>query len=167
MGSGGVNRASSSDSRGSGFEPRPLHLKKCQFFAPKPQRLPEEPGAVHPWQMLNGKHFYISYPHRNFVYQLTVIWMSFRALFLTNYCITQIKRVTLMASSNMVEGYPNPSFEPSTSKYPMLWTLISLSIVAPSLEPQWKPLSNSRDKFGFTLQKTNCTCPQEISMPIF
>ena len=33
---GGVDRASSSDARGSGFEPWPLHLKKYHFFNLKP-----------------------------------------------------------------------------------------------------------------------------------
>ena len=32
VGRGGVDRVSSSDARGSGFEPRPLHLKKYHFF---------------------------------------------------------------------------------------------------------------------------------------
>ena len=32
VGRGGVDRASSSDARGPGFEPRPLHLKKYHFF---------------------------------------------------------------------------------------------------------------------------------------
>ena len=32
VGHGGVDRASSSDARGPGFEPRPLHLKKYHFF---------------------------------------------------------------------------------------------------------------------------------------
>ena len=36
VGRGGVDRASSSDARGSGFEPQPLHLKKYHFFTPKP-----------------------------------------------------------------------------------------------------------------------------------
>ena len=36
VGHGGVDRASSSDARGPGIEPRPLHLKKYHFFTPKP-----------------------------------------------------------------------------------------------------------------------------------
>ena len=32
VGRGGVDRASFSDARGPGFEPRPLHLKKYHFF---------------------------------------------------------------------------------------------------------------------------------------
>ena len=36
VGRSGVDRASSSDARGPGFEPRPLHLKKYHFFTPKP-----------------------------------------------------------------------------------------------------------------------------------
>ena len=35
VGRGGVDRVSSSDARGSGFEPRPLHLKKYHFFTRK------------------------------------------------------------------------------------------------------------------------------------
>ena len=37
VGRGGVDRASSSDSRGSGFATRPLHFKKYHFFTPKPK----------------------------------------------------------------------------------------------------------------------------------
>ena len=36
MGRGGVDRASSSDARGPGFEPRPIHLKKIPLLYPKP-----------------------------------------------------------------------------------------------------------------------------------
>ena len=36
VGRSGVDRASSSDARGLGFEPRPLSFKKCHFFTPKP-----------------------------------------------------------------------------------------------------------------------------------
>ena len=41
MGRSGVDRASSSDARGPGFEPRPLCFKKY----PEAERFPEEPGA--------------------------------------------------------------------------------------------------------------------------
>ena len=36
VGRSGVDRASSSDARGLGFEPRPLRFKKYHFFTPKP-----------------------------------------------------------------------------------------------------------------------------------
>ena len=36
VGRSGVDRASSSDARGPGFEPRPLRFKKYHFFTPKP-----------------------------------------------------------------------------------------------------------------------------------
>ena len=35
-----VDRASSSDARGPGFEPRPLHFKKYHFFTLKPKGSP-------------------------------------------------------------------------------------------------------------------------------
>ena len=36
VGLGGVDRVSSSDVQGLGFEPQQLHLKKYPFFTPKP-----------------------------------------------------------------------------------------------------------------------------------
>ena len=38
------------------------------------------------------------------VYQFKVIWMSFRALFLTNYCITETNRVTLWHQATWLKG---------------------------------------------------------------
>ena len=46
VGRGWVGRASSSDARGLGFEPRPLRFKKYHFFTPKPKGSPR--SRAHP-----------------------------------------------------------------------------------------------------------------------
>ena len=46
VGRSGVDKASSSDARGPGFEPRPLRFKKYHFFTPKPKGSPR--SQAHP-----------------------------------------------------------------------------------------------------------------------
>ena len=49
VGRSGVDRASSSDARGSGFEPRPLHLKKIPLLYPEALEAPRSrrtPGSL-------------------------------------------------------------------------------------------------------------------------